>query len=82
MIGLEPPSEADNSISDSSIANMNQIFLKCFCEVVQDSSELGMTFVESEDQLSELTNPPSWLSPSVLCLMINGSWGFQPIKTP
>lgn len=55
LIGLDPPFEADNSISDSNIDNMNQVLLKRSLEVVQDSSELGMSFVESEDQLCELT---------------------------
>lgn len=49
IMGLVTPDKTNNSIDDSNIVNMNQMFLKHSCEVVRDSIELGMTFVGSKD---------------------------------
>lgn len=42
-------------IDDSTIANLNQHFLNRVGEVVCDSFELGLPFVESENQLCQFT---------------------------
>lgn len=39
VIGLDIPDEANNSIDNSNIANMNQGFLKCSYDMVRDSIE-------------------------------------------
>lgn len=55
LMGLPVPVEVDNSIGDSSIANMNRVFLRRACEVVCDSVNLGMTFEEPGEKLCEVT---------------------------
>lgn len=54
LMGLEPRPKDDGSLNDSNIDNRNRLVQEQSSAVVHDCSELGMTFVETDDQVGVL----------------------------
>lgn len=61
MISLEPPPEVDYLINDSNIHNRNWAILKHYEEVVNECNDLGMTYVEPQDQLCAMAKSILWI---------------------